>query len=124
MMRPTIFRFRAGGRGGDTGYRLGLQVSLELRFWRLIFVARGARLALKSEQSACGVAELARTRDWLVRSHDPEKWDRFSGSCDRTSQSLVRANSATPQADCSLFSANLAPRATKIKRQNRSSSDT
>src|SRR5712664_3749915 len=78
MMRPTIFRFRAGGRGGDTGYRLGLQVSLELRFWRLIFVARGARLALKSEQSACGVAELARTRDWLVRSHDPEKWDRFS----------------------------------------------
>jgi hypothetical protein len=36
---------------------------------------------------------------------------------------LVRANSATPQADCLPFSANLAPRATKIKRQNRSSSD-
>jgi hypothetical protein len=29
------------------------------------------------------------------------------------------ANSATPQADCSPFSANLAPRAAKIKRQNR-----
>jgi hypothetical protein len=29
------------------------------------------------------------------------------------------ANSATPQADCSSFSANLAPRAAKIKRQNR-----
>jgi hypothetical protein len=40
----------------------------------LIFVARGARLALKGEQSACGVAELARARDWLVLSHDPEKW--------------------------------------------------
>jgi hypothetical protein len=60
----------------------------------LIFVARGARLALKGEQSACGVAELARTRDWLVLSPDAESGNRFSEKImlKQSDENMIRFN--------------------------------
>src|SRR4030088_3272878 len=69
MMRPTIFRFRAGG-GSRWERRLPSRSSgvFSNHFRRLIFAARGARLAPKGEQSVSGLLNL------LVLARIPQEW--------------------------------------------------